>query len=144
MKVVSKISTFLTTIFLKGLLIRKGLVHATILIIYFRVWVMVFNATFNSISVILCLISFICWNKAEVPGENRWSLTNLIRYCCIEYTSLWTGFKLTTLVVMIGTDIIVVNLTTIRSWPQRPSPLFEDLFWVIKIFPYLWLDYSFC
>ena len=33
------------------------------------------------------------------------SLTNLITYCCIEYTSLWTGFELTTSVV-IGTDCI--------------------------------------
>ena len=31
------------------------------------------------------------------------SLTNFITKCCIEYTSPWTGFKLTTLIV-IGTD----------------------------------------
>jgi hypothetical protein len=31
------------------------------------------------------------------------SLTNLITWCCIQYTSPWTGFELTTLVV-IGTD----------------------------------------
>ena len=31
------------------------------------------------------------------------SLTNCITKCCIEYTSPWTGFELTTLVV-IGTD----------------------------------------
>jgi hypothetical protein len=44
---------------------------------------MVFNTTFNNISVI--------------------SLTNFITYCCIEYTSWWTRFELTTLMV-IGTD----------------------------------------
>jgi hypothetical protein len=33
----------------------------------------------------------------------RKSLTNFITYCRIEYTSPWTGFELTTLVV-IGTD----------------------------------------
>jgi len=32
-------------------------------------------------------------------------LTNFITYCCIEYTSPWVGFKLTTLVV-IGADCI--------------------------------------
>jgi len=31
------------------------------------------------------------------------SLTNVITYCCIGYTSSWTGFELKTLVV-IGTD----------------------------------------
>ena len=40
------------------------------------------------------------WRK---PPIFRKSLTNLITYCCIEYTSQWTGFDLTTLVV-IGTD----------------------------------------
>jgi hypothetical protein len=33
----------------------------------------------------------------------RKSLTNLIMQCCFEYTSLWTGFEITTL-VMIETD----------------------------------------
>jgi len=33
------------------------------------------------------------------------SLTNFITQCCIEYTSPWVGFELTTLVV-IGTDCI--------------------------------------
>ena len=50
---------------------------------------MVFNATFNNIS----------WRK---PLTCHKSLTNLITLCCIEYTSQWTGFELTTLVV-IGT-----------------------------------------
>jgi hypothetical protein len=39
----------------------------------------------------------------EKPPACRKSLTNLITYCCIEYTPPWTGFELTTLVV-IGTD----------------------------------------
>ena len=50
------------------------------------------------------------------------SLTNSIKQCCIEYTSQWTGFELTTLVV-IGTDCmpqVVVNPTTIRSQPWWP------------------------
>jgi hypothetical protein len=35
----------------------------------------------------------------------RKSLTNFITQCCIKYTSPWSGFKLTTLVI-IGTDCI--------------------------------------
>jgi hypothetical protein len=37
------------------------------------------------------------------PPTCRKSLTNVIAYCCIKYTSPWHGFELTTLVV-IGTD----------------------------------------
>jgi hypothetical protein len=38
----------------------------------------------------------------------RKSQINFITYCCIEYTSPWSGIKLTTLVV-IGTDCIYSN-----------------------------------
>ena len=41
--------------------------------------------------------------NANFPPTCRKSLTTFITYCCIEYTSLHTGFELTTLVVM-GTD----------------------------------------
>jgi hypothetical protein len=48
--------------------------------------------------------------KSQLPDDRghdgptcRKSLTNFITSCCIEYTSPWTGFELTTL-VMIGTD----------------------------------------
>jgi len=65
---------------------------------------MVFNATFNNISVIL-------WRSVllvEETGENhqptyRKSLTKFITKCCIEYTSPWAGIELTTSVA-IGTD----------------------------------------
>jgi hypothetical protein len=40
--------------------------------------------------------------ETGVPEENK-SLTNCITKCCIEYTSPWMGFELTTLVV-ISTD----------------------------------------
>jgi hypothetical protein len=39
------------------------------------------------------------------------SLTNFITYCCIEYTSSWAGFELTTLVV-ICTDCINYHTIT--------------------------------
>ena len=64
---------------------------------------MVFNATFNNISAISW--SFIGGGNPRSlrkPSICRKSLSDFIT-CCIEYTSPWTGFKLTTLVV-IGTD----------------------------------------
>ena len=72
------------------------------------------NATFNNVSVISWR-SVLLVEETEVPGEIlpncRKSLTNFITLCCIEYTSSWTGFELTTL---------VENPTTIPSRPRRP------------------------
>jgi len=54
-----------------------------------RVMVMVFNATFNNISVISWR-SVYWWRKPEYPGKPptcRKSLTQFITLCCIEYTS---------------------------------------------------------
>ena len=51
----------------------------------------------------------------------RKSPTNFIKYCCIEYTSQWAGFKLTTLVV-IGTDCIgscKSNYHTTTTYPLQ-------------------------
>ena len=71
-----------------------------------KVWFMVFNATFKN-------ISFISWRSVLLVEETwvlkrksptcRKSLTNFYHIMFIEYTSPWTGFELTTLVVM-GTD----------------------------------------
>jgi hypothetical protein len=49
---------------------------------------------------------FYWWRKRSTwrkPLTCHKSVTNLITYCCIEYTSPWAGFELTTL-VMIDTD----------------------------------------
>ena len=69
----------------------------------YGIWLMVFSATFNNISVI-------SWRSVllvEKSGENHWPVTSywqtLSHKCCIEYTSPWTGFELIILVV-IGTD----------------------------------------
>jgi len=46
---------------------------------------------------------FYWWRKQSTrrkPPICRKSLTNFITYYCIENTSPWTGFELTTLVVM--------------------------------------------
>jgi hypothetical protein len=48
------------------------------------------------------------WKKPEYPEKPTTcakSLTKFLRQCSTEYTSPWTGFELTTLVV-IGTDCI--------------------------------------
>ena len=67
---------------------------------------MVFNTTFNNISAIswqsVLLVEEIGVHGGK-PQTCLKSLTNFITYYCIEYTSPWTGFELTTL-VMIGTD----------------------------------------
>jgi hypothetical protein len=71
-------------------------------------WSMVFNTNFNIISVIswqLVLLveeTGVPWTQRK-PPTCRKSLTNFITWCCIEYTSPWTGFELKSLVV-IGTD----------------------------------------
>jgi hypothetical protein len=66
---------------------------------------MVFNATFNNISVISCLsISLV--EETEVPGENHRPVASHWQiYHIMLYTSSWAGFELTILVV-IGTDCI--------------------------------------
>ena len=70
------------------------------------VWFIVFNATFNYISVISWRSVVLVEETQRKPPNYRKSLTNCITYCCMEYTSPWTGLKLTTL-VGIGTDCTV-------------------------------------
>jgi hypothetical protein len=67
---------------------------------------MVFNATFNNISVIFWQ-SVLLVEESGVPGENHRPVAShwqtLSHNVFIKFTSLWTGFELTTLVV-IGTE----------------------------------------
>ena len=67
---------------------------------------MIFNATFNNISAIswrsvLLVVETGCSRRK--PPTCRKSLKIFITKCCIEYTSLWAGFELTTS-VMISID----------------------------------------
>jgi hypothetical protein len=62
---------------------------------------MLLNASFNTILVISWR-SVLFLGETEVPGENHRPVASHWQ-CCIEYTSPWTGFELTTL-VMIGSD----------------------------------------
>jgi len=62
---------------------------------------MVFNATFNNISG-MSWWSVLLVVETGVPGKLptcRKSLTNFITWCCIEDTSAWAGYEITTLVV---------------------------------------------
>jgi hypothetical protein len=51
-------------------------------------------------------------SNQRIPPTCRRSLTNFITYCCIKYTTPWTWFELTTVVVIAE---IVESLTAIRS-----------------------------
>jgi hypothetical protein len=50
--------------------------------------------------VVVCFTVGENWSTLGKPQTCRKSLTNFFTYCCIEYTSSWAGFKLTTLVVI--------------------------------------------
>ena len=82
-------------------------------------WVMVFNTTFNNISVISWQSALLV-EETGVPKENYRPVTSHWQ------TLAWAGFNLTTLVV-IGTDFIVTcksnyhTVTTIQS--RRPLVL---------------------
>ena len=73
--------------------------------LWFIFRLMVFNTTFNNISVISWWqVLFV--EETEVPGENHWTAARhkqIYYISCIEYTSPWVGLELTTL-VLIGTD----------------------------------------
>ena len=68
---------------------------------WFGLWFMVFNATFSNISVI-SKRSVLLVEETGVAGEkhrpaaSHWNFITMT-WCCIEYTSPWTGFELTTL-----------------------------------------------
>ena len=62
-------------------------------------WVMVFNTTFNNISVISWQ-SVLLVGDLRKPPTCRKPLTNFITSCCIEHTSPKAGFEFTSLVVI--------------------------------------------
>jgi hypothetical protein len=88
----------------------------------FRVRVVVFNATFNNILVIL-------WQSVllvDETRENHWPVANFIPQC-IEYTSPWAGFELTTLVV-IGTVCICSSKSNYHMiMPMMVTQLFINI-----------------
>jgi hypothetical protein len=83
--------------------------------------VVVFNATFNNISVVSWR-SVLLMEETGLPGENHWpaTLTNFITWC-IDYTSPWAWFKLTT-VVVIGIDCICSCKSNCRTIMSMMTP----------------------
>jgi hypothetical protein len=89
-----------------------------------EVKVMVFNATLK-IAQLYCGTQFYCWRKPEYPVKNNDlpQVTDKLDQSCIEYTSPWVGFKITTLLV-VGNDCIgsKSNYHTITTM-MAPQPL---------------------
>ena len=76
----------------------------------YRVWFMVFNATFNNISVISWQ-SVLLVEETRAPRENHRSVAS---HCCIDCTSPWWEFEATTSVV-IGIYCFKSNYHTITT-----------------------------
>ena len=82
-----------------------------------RIRAMVFNATFSNISVISWQ-SALLMKETGLPKETHRPATsyvsNFITWCCIEYTSPWVGFKLTTFFfhfIMMWQSVLLVEET---------------------------------
>ena len=89
---------------------------------------MLFNTTFNNISVISWR-SILLVEETRVPGENHWPSISYWQLYPIMYRVhlAWTGFELAML-VMIGTDCIgscKSNYDTIRSRPRKVSVYYK-------------------
>jgi len=65
-------------------------------------WFMVFNATFNTISVISWR-SVLLVEETGVPGENHWPVASQWQTLLYREQLAWAGFEITTLMV-IDTD----------------------------------------
>ena len=92
--------------------------------IYVSVCVWVFNVTFNNISVI-------SWQSVLLVEKTNdlLQVTDKLYIMFYQVHLDWTGFELTTL-VMIGTDCIgrwIYNYHGIRSRPPRPLSVFGDV-----------------
>ena len=97
--------------------------------------VTVFNATFNYIAAVRFIGGGNRGTRRKQPTCRK-SLINFITQSCIEYTSAWTGFELTTLVV-IGTDCIgscKSNYHTIKTstTPNKHMEIFDEIWDIIQ------------
>jgi hypothetical protein len=80
---------------------------------------MVFNATFNNISLISWRSVFYWWRKQECPSCRK-SLKNFSTQCCIEPVHLAISGIRTYNFSLVLIAQVVVNPTTIRPRPRRP------------------------
>jgi hypothetical protein len=102
------------------------------------IYLMVFNATFNNISVISWL-SVLLVEDTGGPGENLLQVTDKLYYIML-YTSPWSRFELTTSVV-IGTDCIgscksnyhtiTAKMAPVMSWDTLKESLLFNAKWAI-------------
>ena len=89
------------------------------------VCLMVFNATFNNISVISWR-PVLLMEETRGPGENHWPVASqwqTVSHMFYQVHLAWARFELTTLVVKGTICIEIVNPTTIWSRPRRPHIL---------------------
>jgi hypothetical protein len=94
------------------------------------VCLMVFNVTFNNISVISWW-SVLLMEETGGHGENH-RPDKLYHICCIEYTWPWARFELTTLVV-IGTDCTGSWISNYNMIMTTSAPFF-----IITLMKVLW------
>jgi hypothetical protein len=96
--------------------------HSDFCLICLCVCLMVFNATFNNISVISWR-SVLLVEETGGPGENLSQVTDKL-YHIMLYTSPWSRFELTTSVV-IGTDCIGSCKSNYHTITTRTAPDFH-------------------
>jgi hypothetical protein len=104
--------------------------------------VVMFKATINNISVKRryrnCQFywTMVLWYPDKIT-DLTFITDNFIIKCCIEYTSPWVGIKLTTLMVIVTSCTVNVNLATIQSRTRLPLKIrcnekYEDTKWVSR------------
>ena len=102
--------------------------------------VMVFNTTFNNISVILWQ-SVLLVEETRVPGENRWTVAShwqTLSLDVVEYTSSWVGFKLLILVVMC-TDFIGSCKSNYHTITAMTAPLLWKVTYTLYILKFTFI-----
>ena len=87
--------------------------------------------------------TFYCLSTHRKPPTCRKLLTSFFTYSCIEYTSPWTRFELTTLVVIIISDTINRIKTFFSFFSGIPIRRYTITWWYMDLRPsnisYSWI-----